>query len=57
MANNFADFVVVMAIPWGAIMLCTIPIAILEWLEERQERSWKRFAAGAEDERPLQRLP
>lgn len=42
MANNFADFVVVMAIPWGAIMLCTIPIAILEWLEERQERSWKK---------------
>lgn len=39
MANNFADFVAVMAIPWGAIMLCTIPIAILEWLEERRERS------------------
>lgn len=42
MANNFADFVVVMAIPWGAIMLSMIPIAILEWLEERQESSRKK---------------
>ena len=38
MANNFADFVVVMAVPCIATILCTIPIAILEWLEERQER-------------------
>ncbi len=42
MANNFADFVAVMAIPWGAIMLSMIPIAILEWLEERQERPQKK---------------
>ena len=42
MANNFADFVAVMAIPWGAIMLSMIPIAILEWLEERGERPQKK---------------
>ena len=42
MANNLADFVAVMAIPWGAIMLCMVPIAILEWLEERQERPQKK---------------
>lgn len=42
MANNFADFVAVMALPWGATMLCLVPIAILEWLEERQERPRKQ---------------
>ena len=42
MRNNLADFVAVMAIPWGAIMLSMIPIAILEWLEERQERPGKQ---------------
>ena len=42
MANSFTDFVVVMAIPWGAIMLSMIPIAILEWLDEQQERPRKQ---------------
>ena len=38
MANNLADFVAVMALPWGATMLCLVPIAILQWLEERGRR-------------------
>ena len=42
MATNLAYFVAVMAIPWGATMLCLVPIAILEWLEERQERPGKQ---------------
>ncbi len=42
MINNLADFVAVMALPWGAIMLSMIPIAILEWLEERRERPRKQ---------------
>lgn len=41
MINNLADFVAVMALPWGATMLCLVPIAILEWLEEWQERPQK----------------
>lgn len=42
MANNFADFVAVMALPWGATMLCLVPIAILEWLEERPQKQRRR---------------
>ena len=42
MANNLADFVAVMTLPWAATMLCLVPIAILEWLEERQERPGKQ---------------
>ena len=42
MINNLADFVAVMALPWGATMLCLVPIAILEWLEERGERRRRR---------------
>lgn len=42
MANNLADFVAVMALPWGATMLCLVPIAILEWLEERPQRQRRR---------------
>ena len=42
MINNLADFVAVMALPWGATMLGLVPIAILEWLEERGERGRRR---------------
>lgn len=42
MINNLADFVAVMAVPWAATMLCLVPIAILEWLEEREERGRRR---------------
>lgn len=42
MANNLADFVAVMTLPWAATMLCLVPIAILEWLEERRERPRKQ---------------
>ena len=53
MANNFADFVAVMALPWGgATMLCLVPIAILEWLEERRERSPAATAAVKPPGRP-----
>lgn len=42
MSNSLADFAAVAAVPFLGLCISLIPLAILEWLEERQERPQKK---------------
>lgn len=42
MSNSLADFAAVAAVPFLGLCISLIPLAILEWLEERGERGRRR---------------
>lgn len=42
MSNNLADFVAAAAVPFLAFGISLVPMAILEWLEERPQRGRRR---------------